>query len=424
MRGRWTALCLAWVLLAFPGILRADGVMRDSIGARPTGRGGTNIAHYDNGAIIQSNPAGMININGEGLFEISADLLITDLDYSEAGNSTNGHSKLWGMPEVSFIKKSKDNTWAAGFGVFIPAGFGGQWEMNAPPPIPGSHLYKSFGTLARIVPAAAFRVTDRLSVGATLGVGISHAELEGPFFLQTGFLAGAPALLDLQATGATPTWSVGLQYELTERTMLGLVYNGENRFTLDGHMSTTVFLPPVPQQSRFDADVDLVWPGSLGGGITHVVDEHQRISADVTWTHWAHAFDRLDIELHNASNPVIAAFGTIRDSFPLAWKDSITSKVGYEYFLTPRQVVRVGYINTTEIIPDNTLSPYIPATLEHTFTAGYGTQWEEWRVDFAYQFAFGPDKYVDNSALLGGDFVNSELKAQTHWAFITLSRLF
>src|SRR5690606_32560511 len=162
----------------------------------------------------------------------------------------------------------------------------------------------------------------------------------------------------------------GLQYLLTERTMFGLVYNGENRFRLDGTARATVFVPPVPQQSRFDADVDLVWPRSVGGGITHVVDEHQRVSADVLWTHWSHAFDRVDIKLHNASNANLAVLGTLRDSFPLSWKDSVTAKFGYEYFFTPKKVLRAGYIHTSQIIPSGTLTPYIPATLEHTFTLG------------------------------------------------------
>ena len=39
----------------------ADGLIRDGVGAIPIGRGGTNIAFADNGAVLLDNPAGMVN---------------------------------------------------------------------------------------------------------------------------------------------------------------------------------------------------------------------------------------------------------------------------------------------------------------------------------------------------------------------------
>jgi long-subunit fatty acid transport protein len=80
------------------------------------------------------------------------------------------------------------------------------------------------------------KVTDQLSVGATLGLAISRVELNTPFYAQTGVLSalGALPVLDLAAKGFTPTWSVGAQYQLSDRTMLGLVYSSEDRFRLKG----------------------------------------------------------------------------------------------------------------------------------------------------------------------------------------------
>lgn len=420
--------CLGLVLTGTAPVW-GDGVDRNSLGGVSSGRGGTNIAHYDNGTVLLSNPAGIINVAGDGLFEYGIDGLATDLDYSDPENSRNADFQAVGLPQMSYIRKSADGKWAAGLGFYIPAGFAARWEMNAPFPIPGERGYKSIGALAKILPGVAYRPTDRLSLGATLGVGISHAELEGPFFLQSGRLAGTPALLDLQGTDVSPVWSVGAQYQLSERTMLGLRYTGESRFRLDGTARADVFGlnpldPTMPVSSNFDAETDLVWPRSAGIGLTHWATDRQRVSADVLWHDWSHAFDRVDIKLSDASHPTFAAMGDLRDRFPLDWKDSVTVKLGYEYFTTCCDVWRFGYVFNSETIPNSTLTPYIPATLEHTFSAGYGKWWNNCRFDVAYQFAFGPEQNVNNSEIVGGDFTNSEMKSQAHWLFVSFTQWF
>ncbi len=44
-------------IILFDKESNATGVMLDSIGAVSSGRGGTNIAHSDNGVLIHDNPA-------------------------------------------------------------------------------------------------------------------------------------------------------------------------------------------------------------------------------------------------------------------------------------------------------------------------------------------------------------------------------
>lgn len=400
----------------------SNGVVRDSMGATSSGRAGANIAHSDNGAILLNNPAGMINVTGNGLYEFGIDTVITDLDYTDPENSAANKIRPGVLPELSLIQKSDDDRWAAGIGVFAPAGFSATWTLTNP--LLGSNAYKSFGALGKILPAAAYRVNDRLSVGGTFGVAISHLELESPFFLQTGALAGAPTLFDLQATGAAPAWSVGMQYQLGEWTTIGASFINETRFDYDGSVRASVFgLGPAPVESNFDAEVSLAWPRSAGIGIVHWLCCCQRVSADVIWYDWSHAFDSVDIKLKDASNPLFPALlgPVVKDSFPLKWNDSVAVKIGYERFLDNCDVIRLGYVYNSRNLPSSTLTPLIPATLEHTFTVGYGTHWNDWRCDFAYQYSLAPDRTVGTSALAGGDFSSSGVESQAHW--ITLSAI-
>jgi hypothetical protein len=49
-----SVLCVAAMLMT-GGIASADGLMRDGLGAVSGGRGGTNIGHFDNGAILHDS---------------------------------------------------------------------------------------------------------------------------------------------------------------------------------------------------------------------------------------------------------------------------------------------------------------------------------------------------------------------------------
>lgn len=421
-RRRLAALCFAWGLIALCiSTAYGDGVIRDGLGAISSGRGGTNIAHSDNGEILLDNPAALVNIEGSRLFEVSADLLITDLHYSESsvpGSDANALVRPMGLPQLAFIKKSADGQWAAGLGVYAPAGFGAEFDLAGPIQIPGTRRYRSLGALVKILPGVSYRLTDRLSVGATLGVGATHTELAGPFFLQTGPMIGTPTLLDLRATGATLVWSVGLQHELSEKTTWGVTYTSESRFHLDGVAAVDV----VGLPSRFDADVDLTWPRSVGVGVKHRLCEHRRVSADVIWFNWSNAFDNIGLELSNGTNQLLPT--TVSDQFPLNWSDSVSVRLGYEWFPTPCSVLRAGYVYHSNSIPSGTLTPYIPATLEHAVSVGWGRRRGNWSLDLAYQFSFGPDRDVTTSDLVGGDFNNSRVEAQAHWISLSLLREF
>lgn len=411
------------LLLAATQSLHADGVIRNGIDAISGGRGGVNIASADNGAIILDNPAGMINIAGLGLAEVGLDMLVTDLAYSDAQNSVDASNNPYPLPYASFIRTTESGTWAWGLGVFAPAGFGAEYDLvnTTVTPLQSQFHYKSFGAVGKLAPAVACLVFERLSVGANLTFAASHLEIEGPFFLQTGPLAGTPTVLDLQASGGTLTYSIGLQYELSDDTMLGLTYNSQTKLRLDGNANVRVEVIPLGQ-SYFDADVRVAFPRSLGAGINHALRADRRVMADVIWYNWSDAFDQVDLTLTGPDNPVFAAVigNQVSDSFPLRWRDSVSVRLGCEQMLTDDQKVRLGYVYHRNPIPDPFLTPFIPATLEHTVTAGYEKQFERVSLNLAYQFSFGPDRFVGTSSILGGDFSNSRLDVSAHFAMLSL----
>lgn len=416
-------LLLLAMPLATPSRVRADGVIRDGVGAITTGRGGTNLGFNDNGELLLDNPAGIVGIQGTQLTSFGADLLFTNLTYSDVDNpTTRAIQNPMPMGQLAMLRKSPDGLWAAGLGMYSQAGFQAEYELQGPQPFAGTQHYKSFGSLTRILPGTAVQLTENLRAGGTLGVAVSHFELEGPYFLQGPHaFAGLPTMLDLQTTGAGLSWSVGIQQQLGPTRALGISYTGQTNMTLDGN--TRINAPGVGA-ARFDAELDVAWPSILGVGIHERLSPDASVGIDLLWFNWSSAFDHFDLHLSNADNPMIAAMTgpTITDRFPLNWRDTLSVRVGFERHLCAHRTFRAGYVYHRSPIPDETLTPFIQATLEHAFAFGYRVCHQGYWVDLAYQFSFGSPESWEESMFLGGDFLNGEVETQAHWLSISFTR--
>ena len=405
--------------IAIANIASADGLLLDGQGARATGRGGTNLGWADSGTILYDNPGGMVNIDCPTMVQADLVGLFVDAEYSDA---TTGIGDFDTNPvpigNFSLLRKVNQDV-AVGVGIFSAGGFATDWDTQGQPPFTGDRNYKSFGALAKVLPGVSLRLTNALSVGATLGVAIDHVELEGPYTLQSGALRGTPTLMDMQGTGAALTWSLGMQYQLSERTTLGAAYQSESRFRHEGTVKTEV---PGFGSSAFDAEIRKTWPQTVGVGLRHKLCACRSVSVDVIYHGWQAAFDEVSILMDNATNPFLAAFGPIDERYPLAWRDSVSIRLGYERQLASGDRFRCGYVYHRNPIPTSTLTPYIVSLMEHSVSVGYGTQFRGWNVDFAYQLMFGGDASVGTSGIVGGDFDNAEYETRAHLLYVSLMR--
>jgi len=124
-------------------IALGQGVIRDSIGAISSGRGGTNIAHNDNLSLILDNPAGLANLPEKERLDFGLDVLTTDLDYTDPDNNANAQFMPFPLPCFGYAKRQGNLT--LGFGVLIPAGFGATYDLKHA--LYGKREYSSLGAL-------------------------------------------------------------------------------------------------------------------------------------------------------------------------------------------------------------------------------------------------------------------------------------
>ena len=395
---------------------QADGLILDGVGPISGGRGGTNQGFSDNAAIILDNPAGMMNVAGEGLAELGIDTVTPVVNYSDPYNDVQSKVRPLPLPNLGYIRKSANGQWAWGIGAFVPAGFGASYGvMNEPNT--GANLLRSQGGMAKLLPALSFRATERLSLGIAVGIGFSYASFEGPLYLQSPPLAGVPAILDMEGTGVAPVGSVGMQYKLTEKTTIGATYTEQSNFWLHGSTNATL-LPGFLIESRFNSKFKLKWPRSVAVGIKHDICPHRRVSADVIWYDWAHAFNNIELAFYDASNPFLP--GQVNQTLPLNWTNSVSMRLGYETDVTDVDTFRFGYVYHSSPSPDSTLNPYLDGILEHGFSLGYSRKFSRATLNAGYQYYFGDTRHVDTSGLIGGQFNDSTMKAEAHIAMLSL----
>lgn len=415
---------LAAILLVatalFPHAVKADGLIRDGLGAISGGRGGTNIGFADNGAILYDNPGSLVNVANNGLLDLDVDTVVPQIHYTDnKPNNVNSAVRPIPTPEIAFIQRSRNRQWAWGLGAFAPAGFGASYQMQNS--FAGPQKYQSFDGLGKCLFALSYRVTDKLSIGGNVGFALNYLDLQGPLYLQSGLLAGAPTIVNLQNTGVAPVGGFGIQYLWTEKTTLGLNYISESRFKMGGNMDAFAFgVAPFPIYTKFEATTNMIWPRSVGVGMSHRFNRRNVLGIDVIWYDWHTAFNQVSVNLTNPSNPLVGAVvGPANvQVLPLNWLDTVSLRLGYQWMPDDVNIFRLGYVYHNSPAATSTLTPYTDGLLTNTFSAGYSRKIGRAYLNAAYQFMFGPTRSVGTSALAGGDFSHSTLHTQAHIAFL------
>jgi long-chain fatty acid transport protein len=118
----------------------------------------------------------------------------------------------------------------------------------------------------------------------------------------------------------------------------------------------------LPEQLSFGAAVD--------------VTSKFKALVDVVTTNWD-VFDTLPISLDKAGTILLP------ENFERTW----AFRVGGEYAVSQRTMVRLGYINHDAGAPDETVTPNLPEGPRAEFTGGLGTAiGSHLHVDLAYQY--------------------------------------
>lgn len=282
----------------------------------------------EDASTIFFNPAGLTELPGRQ-FVGALHLIKPSAEFSGGGGDAGG---LSAVPSLYYaMDLGKDLKF--GLGIGSPFGLKTDYDRD--------WVGRAGGILSdvktvNVNPTVAWRVNDRVSVGA--GVNFQYVEAE---LSRAPYPVGHPYYALIATVAGDDTawgWNLGLQFKLDEATRLGLSY----RSTVDYRLAGTVKYNLLPTVVPVYADVKL--PDIASIAIFHKLDDRWSVMADATWTGWS-SFEQL---------AVMKADGTGPADVPTdeSWKDVWRFAVGATYRQNEQWSWRVGVAYDNAPVPD------------------------------------------------------------------------
>lgn len=190
-----------------------------------------------------------------------------------------------------------------------------------------------------INPSLAYRVNERVSVGA----GVSYMIMEAEYVKRyVGPGATIPTRLNplatLKADSNAIGWNLGMLVKLSPDTRLGLSYRSRVRQNLEGDL--TVATSPA---TRFAARAELSLPDTAILSLAHKLDSRWELLGDLSWTGWS-SIPKVDI--------VRSADGAVLQRLDTAFKDGWRLALGANYQLNDATRLKFGVAHDQSPVPD------------------------------------------------------------------------
>jgi long-chain fatty acid transport protein len=128
-------------------------------------------------------------------------------------------------------------------------------------------------------PTFGFSVTDKFSIGAGVGVSYAFNEVsQGVDFGATEF-----GYVDNNFSGFGVSGHVGVMYQFSEKTRVGVTYFSPITYHMDGTSKGTT---PIPSSKSVDTSQTWTFPEYVIASIFHNYEKFDFMGT-VTWTHWS-----------------------------------------------------------------------------------------------------------------------------------------
>lgn len=265
-------LVLACAGVLFSSLSHASALYFYEIGTEDTALAGAGqAARAQDASTIATNPAGMTHLP-DHMFTGGLQALGGDINYQLDNNNLQSPGNILNvMPNASgfYSQKINDNLYA-GIGLYGNFGLGtdyGEWA--------GDRLLKKSSVLAMTIsPSLAYKLSDRVSIGASVNANYGHLSI-------TRNIDGQD---EKENDGDwEASYRLGLLMQLTDQTRAGITWNSKTDYDFD--INATARLPqgdftlPVSAQIRA--------PQQLMFSLVHDINREWSVMGDLGWQDWS-----------------------------------------------------------------------------------------------------------------------------------------
>jgi len=383
------------------GYAIAGGIIVYEVGTEDVGLAAAGYAaRAQDASTVLTNPAGMVRLDGTQV-QLGTQLLYSDLKFSNSGASSPA------LGNNSSGKVIGNNGWFPGGGLFLSysvspdlkVGLAATGNFGASVKYddnwPGRYYVKEATLIgASLLPSIAFRVTDKLSVGASVNAMYGYLKNE------TGInnIFGADGKLSMRDS----TWgwggNLGLMYEATPGTRFGLTYSSrvkldfepQARFSGTGPLLTALLNARGLNGTTVDLGVTV--PQQVMGSVFHTVNDRLALLGNIGWQQWS-KFGDVEIGIANINNPTSLTTN-------LDFKDTWHVAVGAQYRISEPWRLNLG-IAYDSAFQSGDVTPILPTNQGWRFGIGGQNQVDKtfgWGL--AAEYIYGGTGDVNKQALL------------------------
>lgn len=356
-----TAAASAAVFALAPSAHATNGDQMFAMSAAQAGMGGATVAQAQDAVTVLVNPAGMADL---GITDVRMDLGFGLLNPPREVNGQESDSDWYMMPTGAAVFNVNDK-------LFLGMGLGGISGMGVNvndiyPAMGGNQPVVTTKQVFRFSPAAAFKVNDALTLGASLNV-VNQS-------LAMSFVGGGGTQINLPQNqqfgfGAT----LGATYKINPKLQVGLTWVSKTDVS-DMEYNT------VGGTTSFDMDI----PASVAFGLAFKPMPGLLVEADVKRIFFNDVMDRVTVTNPQPGMPPVLAFG---------WDDQTVYSIGVKKDMG-KMAVSVGYnYGESPIGPEDVnMNLGSTAIVEHHLSFGLTRKFSD-KVSgsFAYTHAFEND---------------------------------
>lgn len=383
----------------------------------------------ENASTIYFNPAGMTLLPGINV-SAGVSLVQPSFKFSDNGSTAglrpvsrapvglgtdNGGDagSLAAVPNA-YLSWQINDRWFAGVGIGVPFGLATEYDDDW---VGRYHSRKFAIETININPSVAYKVNERFSIG----VGVNWQHIKADYRrAQAHPVPGQPDLeAKVKMSGDAWGWNLGLMYQITDDTRVGLSYRSRIKHKPDGDLtlrnSGMVIPGQLPALTESGADASVSLPDTAILSIVHNLNSRWTLLGDVSWTGWS-SIPRLDIK----SNGVVA------DSLELKFRDSWRVALGAKYHLNEKWTLKGGVAYDQSPVRDNA---YRPVSLpdNHRTWVSLGAQYNfnaNTTIDVGYTRLFTSSTSIDNDSAPDKGIIRGDYKSNVNLFGIQVSHRF
>ncbi len=393
MKKLLTLTALGTILMASNAMAAGFHLREQSAAAQGNAFAGAT-AGAENNSYAYFNAAGLTRQKGTQV-NMGATYIVPRAEagnvYDEAGNRQQDVNNIvhaaW-APNGT-ISHQVDDKLTLGLSLNVPFGmitkYDSEWSGS-------DHGITSKVISSTFTPMAAYKLTDKLSIGAGLPIQYVKARLTNSAYSP---LAGDLGDVSLKGDTVDVGYQLSAMYELSDDTRFGVNYRSEINHKLKGDISGSNGMASMVPYLNQDISAELNTPAMLSLGAYHQINEKWAVMAEWQRVFWS-SFDYLDIMGRDTVNP--GTGGYLISSTKEKWRDTDFFALGASYQIDHQWKLRLGMAYDQTAVKKEHRTPRIPDSDRLWYSAGLSYQYNEnLSFDMAYTYIQAKDASVDTS---------------------------